>query len=97
MLLRTIFASCLLTGLAACVSSAPPPASTTPGVCSLPPDSPIQGHHISSELQQKAQQLSGANVVRVIRPGQTITPEPNAARLNLQLDAHDVVVRAYCG
>lgn len=97
MLLRTLFASCLLTGLSACVSSTPPPASSPPDVCNVQPGSPIQGHHISSEQEQKAQQLSGANVVRMIRPGQTITREHNAERLNLQLDTHDVVVRAYCG
>lgn len=97
MFVRTIFASCLLSGLAACVSNTPPTQSATPGVCNLQPDSPLQGHHISSELEQKAQQLSSANIVRVIRPGQAITREFNAERVNLQLDAYDVVVRAYCG
>ena len=34
---------------------------------------------------------------RVIRPGQAVTMDFNAARLNLELDAEDRVLRLWCG
>jgi hypothetical protein len=34
---------------------------------------------------------------RIIRPGQAVTMDFSESRLNIQLDAQDRVVRAYCG
>ncbi|MYN12284.1 hypothetical protein GSY71_03840 [Pusillimonas sp. TS35] len=95
-MIRVFAVSSLLAGLAACtVPTAEPPGP--PGMCSAQRISPIPGRHMTAELEQQARQLSGASVVRVIRPGQAITRDYNAGRINLQLDSYDVVVRAYCG
>ncbi len=94
---RILFVTLILSGLGACVSLEQPAPAATPGVCSTDRTSPIPGHHVSAELEQKAKQLSGANTVRVLRPGQVITREYRADRLNLQLDSYDVVVRVHCG
>jgi Peptidase inhibitor I78 family len=34
---------------------------------------------------------------RIIRPGQAVTMDFSESRLNIQLDAQDRVLRAYCG
>src|SRR5690606_17539981 len=95
---KRILLTVVLSGsLAACVAPMQTSPPATPGVCSTERTSPIPGHHISPELEQKAKQLSGANTVRVLRPGQVITREYRADRLNLQLDSYDVVVRVHCG
>jgi hypothetical protein len=90
---RILMASAIVAGLAACTVPQQSAPSSPAGVCSTP----IPGHHISPELEQRAQLLSGAAEVRVLRPGQVITREYRADRLNLQLDSYDVVVRVHCG
>jgi len=35
--------------------------------------------------------------VRVIRPGQAVTMDYSAARLNVELDAADKIIRIWCG
>jgi hypothetical protein len=35
--------------------------------------------------------------MRIIRPGEAVTMDFNPARLNVELDAADVIVRVYCG
>jgi hypothetical protein len=40
---------------------------------------------------------SGALMARVLRPGQAVTMEFNAQRLNLDLDSGNSVTRARCG
>jgi len=94
---RILMASTIVAGLAACTVPQQSAPSSPAGVCSTDRTSPIPGHHISPELEQRAQLLSGAAEVRVLRPGQVITREYRADRLNLQLDSYDVVVRVHCG
>ncbi len=99
-MIRTVAALSLLAALAACTTTnlpVQPALPTDPGICNADRVGPIPGHHISPELEQRAQQLSGAQEVRVLRPGQAITREYRSERLNLQLNSFDVVVRAYCG
>ena len=99
-MIRTAAALSLLATLAACTSieqPAQPAQPFDPGICNADRISPIPGHHISPEIEQRARQLSGAREVRVLRPGQAITREYRSERLNLQLNSFDVVVRAYCG
>jgi len=95
--MRVLMVTMTLAGLAACAAPEQAGPTSPPGVCSTDRTSSIQGHHISSELEQRAQQLSGAREVRVLRPGQVITREHRPDRLNVQLDSYDVVVRVHCG
>ena len=96
-MLRTyIIGGALSVALAACTAPASEPPGP-PGMCSADKISPVPGHHMTPELEDRARQLSGATIIRVIRPGDAITRDYNAGRLNLQLDSYDVVVRAYCG
>lgn len=95
-MIRPMTALAIASVLSACAApTATPPI--TPGVCQLAPGAPLQGHRISSKVEDRAREVSGATVVRVIRPGQAVTRDFNQSRVNLQLDSYDVVVRAYCG
>ena len=87
----------LCVGLAACTAYEASAPRTVAGVCEVKPYDPIQGNRISPELEERARMMTGATVVRVIRPGQAITRDYDQGRLNMQLDSDDVVVRAYCG
>ena len=49
-------------------------------------------HNVSEARKQ-----AGAYMVRVLRPGQAVTMEFNAERLNLEVDATGRIVAARCG
>jgi hypothetical protein len=55
------------------------------------------GERASPELLEKAQQAAGARTARFLRPGQMITMEYVASRLNLELDEQGNVQRVRCG
>lgn len=48
-------------------------------------------------VAEDARAAAGARTVRVIRPGQAVTHDYRADRLNLELDAAGDVVRVHCG
>jgi hypothetical protein len=78
-----------------------PPASTTPpsseGACNAAPAQGLVGRQSSPAVAQEAQRLAGAGTVRWLRPGQIVTMEYRADRLNIHLDAQDKVERIACG
>ena len=41
--------------------------------------------------------LSGAVVVRIIKPGEPVSLEGNSGRLNVELDREDMMSRFFCG
>lgn len=57
----------------------------------------LVGRQESSELAAEAQRLSGARAVRVLRPGQMITMEYRADRLNIRIDTRQKVLAMTCG
>jgi peptidase inhibitor I78 family protein len=73
---------------------APPPTSTT---CDASKAQFAIGERASSELLEKARVAAGAEVARFLRPNEPITTEFLSSRLNLNLNAKDVVHSAYCG
>lgn len=84
--------------MVACAQQAPAPAAPPPpGECAAQSAQGLQGRLFNTELQAEAQRLSGARAVRVIRPGQAVTMDFNARRLNIELDASDRVARLRCG
>ncbi|NYT57583.1 hypothetical protein H0A65_01450 [Alcaligenaceae bacterium] len=94
----TIFVATLL--LAGCSSvdlSEPPGSNAASHGCDASKASHVTGKHISPAQEQEAMRSSGAATLRVIRPGQAITRDYRAERLNLQLNDYGTVVRAYCG
>lgn len=55
------------------------------------------GQVASPELLDTARDVSGTETVRVIKPGQAITKEYRADRLNLHVDEKNVVTQVSCG
>ncbi|HTU11017.1 MAG TPA: I78 family peptidase inhibitor [Allosphingosinicella sp.] len=98
--MRMLIAALALTG-AACSTQTPPPATTPPppegGACDAAPAQGLIGRPASPELAREAQRLTGAGTWRWLRPGQIVTMEFRADRLNLHLDAQDRVERIACG
>ena len=50
-----------------------------------------------AEVVEQARIAAGADVVRTLKPGQVITMEYHASRLNLSVDENNVVVDVSCG
>ena len=89
----------LLLALTACAAPPPPEpaAPALPGGCDASKAQFAVGHPPGLAIQDQARERSGARMVRTLRPGQLVTMEYNAERLNLELDAGGTVVRVRCG
>ncbi|SHI18853.1 I78 family peptidase inhibitor [Pollutimonas bauzanensis] len=96
-MIRTLASAALLAGLAACAAPDTNAPAVAAGACNAEPAHVVFGRSITPALEQEALQATGAQTVRVLRPGQVITREYMAGRLNLQLNSDNVVVRANCG
>ena len=85
--------------LAGCSYSPPPQSTPAPpeGPCNAAPAQGLVGRAASEALAEEALGLSGARVWRWLRPGQMVTMEFRADRLNLRLDARDRVEGISCG
>ena len=91
--------------LAACTT---PAGSPTTGTSPMPPPPPgtvcnAQGAQFAigktpgASVVEEARQRSGSYMARVLRPGQMVTMEFNAQRLNLDVDAAGVIRKVRCG
>ncbi len=94
-----------LLALFGCATPSPPvgatpgtvPAGPPTGVCNAQGAQFALGKQPLASLVEQARQRSGSYMARVLRPGQVVTMEFNAQRLNLDLDAAGVIIRARCG
>jgi hypothetical protein len=57
----------------------------------------LVGRKRGPAVEKEALRLSGAAVVRWIRPGQMVTIDYRADRLNLRVDARGRILSANCG
>lgn len=74
-----------------------PPLPPEHAECNAAPAQELVGRQASPGLAAEAQRLTGARIWRWLRPGQIVTMEYRADRLNLHLDADDKVERIVCG
>ena len=86
--------------LAACQSDAQQaPMGTAPGLpgaCSADAAEALAGKARSSDAE--AQQITGATIVRQIRPGQGVTMDYRKERVTIETDPKTGrIIRAYCG
>lgn len=100
-LLPTLSAA-LLCLLSACAQQTPatpgaPPANSSAGQCNPSGAQFAVGRAAEAALVEQARQRSGAQMARVIRPGQPVTLDYNLQRLNLDIDASNRITRAHCG
>ena len=67
------------------------------GACDAAKAQSLVGQRASSDLAARAQKLSGAGIVRWLQPGQIVTMEFRADRLNVVLDGQNKVEAIRCG
>ncbi len=104
MALKIILASIAASVLVGCTTPAPPPAGSvspqagpTTGACNAQGAQFAVGKTPGASVVEEARQRSGSYMARVLRPGQVVTMEFNAQRLNLDLNAAGVIIRVRCG
>lgn len=96
-----LFSGLALAALAACAQQqaprqpAPPPPSGS--ACNAAPAQFAVGLAGTAELGERAMRAAGAQRYRLLRPGQVVTLEFDAGRLNLDLDAGGKVIHVRCG
>jgi len=82
--------------LAGCATAPPAPASPA-GQCHADGLGNLVGRPADAALGAEAMRLSGAARLRWIRPGDMVTMDYSAQRLNVHLDARGRVERFACG
>jgi hypothetical protein len=81
--------------LAGCATAAPPPALS--GQCHVDNLGDLVGRPADAALGADAMRRSGASRLRWIRPGDMVTMDYSAGRLNVHLDAQGRVEHFACG
>ena len=79
---------------------APPdrlPPGGIDGKCDAKAAQAYIGKTASAEVMAQAKAAAGASHVRTLKPGQMVTMEFSAGRLNLDVDANNVITSARCG
>lgn len=80
-----------------------PPASRPPvnlvgaGSCDAKAAQSLVGRTADAAVAEQARAAAGARAVRVLRPGQMVTMEYRADRLNIDVDAQGVITGIRCG
>lgn len=83
--------------LAACATPATDAAAPVAGQCNADAAQAHVGHAATPGMIEAARKDAGAETVRTLKPGQVVTMEYLAGRLNLYLDASDKIERIGCG
>lgn len=88
--------------LPACTTTTAPPMSdpTPPQSMSCNADAAkpaAMGKVATAEVVERARIDAGARMARVLKPGQMVTMEYAEGRLNIDVDARNVVINLRCG
>ena len=86
--------------LAGCASLGPttgPTGAPLGGTCNAGPAQSAIGKSSTAKVVEAARVSAGALMVRILRPGQMVTKEFDAERLNLEVDAAGRIIAARCG
>ncbi|MDQ3495496.1 MAG: I78 family peptidase inhibitor [Pseudomonadota bacterium] len=111
-LLAPLLAMSLTLGLAACAPRAgtapeasPIPVTTPPApensmdesTCNADAARGAIGKTATAAVVEEARRAAGARIARTLKPGQMVTMEYHASRLNIDVDARNVVTNLRCG
>ena len=82
--------------------STPAPATGPTGaprgdLCNAQAAQSFVGQNSTAKVVEAARVKSGALMARILRPGQMVTKEFDAQRLNLEVDANGRIVAVRCG
>ena len=94
-----------LVALAACttpptsppVAGAPAPAAPVSGQCNAEAARRHVGKVATASTVDAARRDAGANVARTLKPDQMVTMEYMEGRLNIDVDARNVITNVRCG
>jgi Peptidase inhibitor I78 family len=75
----------------------PPAPPSTPANCDATKAQWAIGERASNDLLERARVAAGAGSARFLRPDEPVTMEYLGSRLNLGLDAQDIVRAVVCG
>lgn len=82
-------------------ASAPAPAAAPEpppiGSCDATQVQSLVGQALTDAVSEQARSDAGAKSVRVLKPGQMVSMEFNGERLNLEVDAKNVIASVRCG
>ncbi len=84
-------------GSPAASAPSPSPASAMVVACNAQPAQFAVGQNSTASIMESARVRAGAQMARILRPGQMVTKEFNAQRLNLQVDANGRILAVNCG
>ena len=95
MSIRLLALPAFVLSLAACsITPATPPSARN---CNADAVKPFVGKPATPSTVADARKAAGAGMVRTLKPGQVVTMEYLEGRLNLHVDAGNVIVLATCG
>lgn len=108
MSLKSLAVGLAVAGLGVLTACTTPGSSPSTGTRPMPPPPPgtacnAQGAQFAvgktpgASVVEEARLRSGSYMARVLRPGQMVTMEFNAQRLNLDLNVAGVIERVRCG
>ncbi|WP_423246708.1 I78 family peptidase inhibitor [Simplicispira sedimenti] len=86
----------LLAGCAATPPATGPTGAPRGDLCNAQAAQSFVGQNSTAKVVEAARVKSGALMARILRPGQMVTKEYNAQRLNLEVDANGRIVAARC-
>lgn len=96
-------ASLLTLSLSACATPLPPQVRTGGPLppqrdpCTADAANAYLGQPASADVVEQARLAAHADIARVLHPGDVVTMEYRAGRLNVDVDERGVIVRLRCG
>jgi len=95
--MKSVLAAAALLSAGCTTPSETAPVPPENAACNAAAAQRLAGRDGSPAVAQEAQRLAGAGTVRFLRPGQVVTIEYRADRLNLHVDARNRIARIICG
>jgi hypothetical protein len=83
--------------LMACASMPPQPSPPYTGQCDASKGKWASGKSATAEVVEQIRIQTNSQVARVIRPGQPVTMDYNVARVNINVNEHNVINVVTCG
>lgn len=93
----TLLACVLLAGCASPGPATGPTGAPLGGICNAAPAQSFVGQNSTAKVVEAARVSAGALMVRILRPGQMVTKEFDAQRLNLEVNAAGRIIAVRCG
>ena len=87
----------LALSVGACATLPPPGGPPPTGMCNAQGAIAAIGRAPTADVVERARIDSGSATVRVIRPGDAVTKDLRADRLNLNVNARDAIEGVTCG